>query len=135
MDVIMTGIITRVLPPQNGVSARTGSQWTSQEFILEHEHGQYPRSVVFRVMGEEKISKFAIQNGEAITVHLNIDCREYQGKFFNSIECWRVERQQQAQQSAVPNGVPYTQPAPQPQMTNASSAGDKLPFDDEVAPF
>ena len=135
MDVIMTGIITRVLPPQNGVSARTGSQWTSQEFILEHEHGQYPRSVVFRVMGEEKISKFAIQNGEAITVHLNIDCREYQGKFFNSIECWRVERQQQAQQSAVPNGVPYTQPAPQPQRTNDSSAGDKLPFDDEVAPF
>ena len=123
MDVIMTGIITRVLPPQNGISARTGSQWTSQEFILEHEHGQFPRSVVFRVMGEEKINKFAIQNGEALTIHLNIEAREYNGKFFNSVECWRVERQ--AQQNP--------EPVAQPQTVNAQSSDD--PFNNDVAPF
>ena len=56
-----SGQITAILPAQQGVSQRTGQPWVSQEFVLCHEPGQYPRSVCFRVFGQEKIQQMNIQ--------------------------------------------------------------------------
>ena len=48
-----------------------------------------------------------------MTVHINIDAREYNGKYYNDIRAWKVTREQQqapqpsqAQPTAVP---PQTQ--------------------------
>lgn len=120
MDVTIKGIITAILPEQSGVSQRTGNAWRRAQYILEHEHGQYPRSIVFDVMGDDKINQMAIRQGEELVIHLNIDTREFNGRYFNNVECWKVERagqqqvqqpQQQYQQAYVP---PTPQPAPQP---------------------
>ena len=110
MDVIISGQITAILPAQQGVSQRTGQPWMSQEYVLCHEPGQYPKSVCFRVFGEDKIKQMNIQMGETLTVHLNIDAKQGQKGYFNSIDCWKVERQ--VQQQAVPQGQ-YQQPAQQ----------------------
>lgn len=109
-EVVLSGTITAILPAEQGMSQRTGQPWVSQEYVLCHEQGQYPRSVCFRIFGQEKIQQAAIQMGEYITVHLNIDARLSQknGKYFNSIDCWKVEHQQPTQ--GVPQGG-YQQPA------------------------
>lgn len=44
-EVVLSGTITAILPAEQGVSQRTGQQWVSQEYVLCHEQGQYPRSV------------------------------------------------------------------------------------------
>ena len=112
MDVVINGQITAILPVQQGVSQRTGQPWVSQEYVLCHEPGQYPKSVCFRVFGQDKIQQMNIQMGEQLSVHLNIDCRQGQKGYFNSIDCWKVERagQQQVQQPQ------YQQPQYQQQM-------------------
>lgn len=104
MDFIVTGQITQIYQAQQGVSQRSGQPWVSQEFQLTYEQGQYPKSLIFRVFGQDKLQQMAIQNGETITVHLNIVAQQSQsnGRFFNDISCWKVERQ--AQQQAVPQG-------------------------------
>jgi hypothetical protein len=102
MDVVLSGQITAVLPLQQGVSQRSGQPWQSQEYVLCHEQGQYPKSVCFKVFGADKIQQFAIQQGEQLTVHLGIDCRQGQKGYFNDISCWKVERP--GQQQAIPQG-------------------------------
>ena len=43
----LTGRIIAVLPAQSGVSARTGNNWMSQDYVIEVP-GQYPRKCLFR---------------------------------------------------------------------------------------
>lgn len=118
MDVTIKGIITAILPEQSGVSQKTGNAWRRAQYILEHEHGQYPRSIVFDVMGDDKINQMAIRQGEELVIHLNIDTREFNGRYFNNVECWKVERagQQQTQQ-------PAPAPAPAPQQVQQPAVG------------
>ena len=148
MDVVINGQITAILPVQQGVSQRTGQPWMSQEYVLCHEPGQYPKSVCFRVFGQDKIQQMNIQMGEQLSVHLNIDSKQGQKGYFNSIDCWKVERagQQQVQQQPVQQqfppqvnaqGQPVQQPMPgaapfppqQPAQQQTQQGGQQgLPF-------
>ena len=101
-EIVLSGQITAVLPAQQGVSQRTGQPWVSQEYVLCHEPGQYPKSVCFRVFGEDKIKQMNIQMGEQLSVHLNIDAKQGQKGYFNSIDCWKVDRQVQQQVTQQP---------------------------------
>lgn len=86
----ITGKIIAVLPERGGVS-KTGNEWKMQEYVLE-THEQYPRKICFNVFGADKISQFNIQAGEEMTVSFDINAREYNGRWYNDIRAWRVER-------------------------------------------
>lgn len=53
---------------------------------------QYPRKMCFEVFGTDKIEQFNIQMGEELTVSFDIDARQWQDRWFNSIRAWKVER-------------------------------------------
>ena len=96
MDI--TGKIIAVLPTKSGTSAR-GTQWSSQTAVIE-THEQYHKRVAFDVLGD-KITEFNLQVGEEVTVSFDINAREYNGKWWNSVNAWhvtRVDSQQGAQQ-------------------------------------
>ena len=46
----------------------------------------------FDVFGADKIEQFNIQMGEELTVSFDIDARQWQDRWFNSIRAWKVER-------------------------------------------
>lgn len=120
------GKIIAVIPAREGVSSR-GNQWKSQDYVIE-THEQYPKKCCFNVFGADKIQLFNIQIGEELRVSFDIDAHEYQGRWFNSIRAWKVERidpnttQEQAQQ-----GVPFAQSAPITPVTDVATS--------EPAPF
>lgn len=104
------GKIIAVLPTRSGVSAR-GTQWSSQTAVIETQE-QYPKKVAFDVLGD-KITEFNIQVGEMLTVSYDIDAREFNGRWYNSIKAWNVVRQQQqggAPQQTVGSNFPPPQP-------------------------
>lgn len=109
MDFVVSGQITAVFTPVQGVSQRTGQPWVSQSYLLCYEQGQYPKSISFSVFGEEKIKQMAIQQGEQLTVHINIEAKQGQKGYFNDVSAWKVERQ--GQQQAMPQAgyAPQTQ--------------------------
>jgi hypothetical protein len=123
----ITGKIIAVLPERGGVAKSTGNEWKMQEYVLE-THEQYPKKICFNVFGADKIAQFNIQAGEDLTVSFDINAREYQGRWYNDIRAWKVERGDAA--SAMP---PVTAPqinAPKvvaPDFT-AQSEADDLPF-------
>lgn len=130
----LQGKVIAVLEPRGGVS-RNGNEWKVQEYVIE-THDQYPRKMCFDVFGADKIQQFNIQVGEELNVSFDIDAREWQGRWFNSIRAWKVERvaaqgMQPAPQPVPPVGFPPIGGAAAPQQpTDFSSNGstDDLPF-------
>jgi hypothetical protein len=134
------GRIIAALPEQGGVSARTGNQWKSQDFVIE-THEQYPKRCVFRVFGADRLSQFNIQVGEEMRVSFDIDAHEYQGRWYNDIRAWQVVRidpaaAQAAAMGAQPAAAPGAFPPPPPfGAAPAQPAAPAAPEGGATAPF
>ena len=79
----LAGKVIAVLEPRGGVS-KTGNEWKVQEYVIE-THDQYPKKMCFDVFGADKIAQFNIQAGEELNVFFDVDAREWNGRWFNSI--------------------------------------------------
>lgn len=126
----LTGKIIAVLPANSGVSARTGNPWMSQEYVIEVP-GQYPKKCVFRIFGEDRIKQFNIQQGEDLTVSFDIDAHEYNGRWFNEIRAYNVNRGVAAAPVVAPmaGAAPQTATSPfPPTQEPAEGSSDDLPF-------
>ena len=131
------GRVIAALPMRSGISTR--GEWRSQEFVIE-THESYPKKMVFNVFGAEHLQRFNIQVGQEITVFFNIDAREYNKRWFNSITAWdvksaggnvqatrQVEQNTQYQQPTAPPQQAYQQPS-SPAPAAPQSDEDYLPF-------
>ena len=84
----ITGKIIEILPEQSGESAR--GPWRKQEYVLETD-GQYPKKICFMAWGD-KIDEFAIQKTETLTAAVNLESREYNGRWYTDVKAWKVSR-------------------------------------------
>lgn len=117
-----------VLEERSGTSQRTGNNWRCGQYVLETIE-QYPKKMLFEVFGEDKIHSMNIQMGEELTVFFDVDAREYNGKWYNQIRAWKVERQAE---TATQNNQPPVSIEPFPPMPDT----DALPFgNDNEPPF
>ena len=118
------GKIIVVLPERSGISQR-GNQWRSISYVLETQE-QYPKKLAFDVTND-KIDQLNIQLGEILTVQFDINAREYNGRWFNSVNAWNVIRQTQqspAQGGGFSGNVQYgAQAAQQAMASSANAAG------------
>ena len=125
----LAGKVIAVLEPRGGVS-KNGNEWKVQEYVIE-THDQYPRRMCFDVFGADKIKQFNIQVGEELNVFFDIDAREWQGRWFNSIRAWKVERVNADAQQMPPMDAPFpplnAAPAA-PVDFSSSDEKDDLPF-------
>ena len=125
----LAGKVIAVLEPRGGVS-KNGNEWKVQEYVIE-THDQYPRRMCFDVFGADKIQQFNIQVGEELNVFFDIDAREWQGRWLNSIRAWKVERVNADAQQMPPMDAPFpplnAAPAA-PVDFSSSDEKDDLPF-------
>ena len=127
----LQGKVIVVCEPRSGVSKSTGNAWMTQDYVIE-THEQFPKRMMFNVFGEDKIKQFNIQMGEELTVSFDIDARQWQDRWFNSIRAWKVDRvgaQPAGPQPAPEAGVPFP-PADQAASAQFIQGDDKddLPF-------
>ena len=128
----ITGKIIAVLPAKEGVSQSTGNPWKCQDYVIETSE-MHPKRCCFNVFGAEKIQEMNIQPGETLTVSLEINANEYQGKWYNQVRGWKVVRvpaqgqgqQQPAEQAPWPQAG-LTPPVQTP--AQAQPQNDNLPF-------
>lgn len=121
----ITGKIIAVLPANSGTSARTGNPWMSQTYVIETQ-GQYPKKLAFDVFGEERIKQFNIKQGDDIAVSFDIDAHEYNGRWFNQIRAFNVEKsglQTQIVDVVMPHGATQAPQQHVPQQQNMFNAG------------
>ena len=121
-----TGRIIAVLPPKSGVAKATGNEWKAQEYVIEN-HDQYPKKMCFEVFGADRMEQFAIQMGEELTVSFDIDARQWQDRWFNSIRAWKVERVGENATAATSGSFPPPPATAAPEFI-PGDVKDDLPF-------
>lgn len=128
----LIGRIIQVLEERGGISARTGSEWRLGSFVLETTTDRFPRKMMFEVFGADKLQQFNIQVGEMVRVSFDIDAHEYQGRWYNSIRAWNVDRNisdpmaQAPVVAQIPNVAPFD--APQAAPLGTAAPVDSAPF-------
>ena len=89
MALDITGKLVQLMPIQSGTSARGG--WSKQEFIIETEE-QYPKKVCISLWGDKLKDIEGVQTGDTITVSINIESREFNGRWYTDIRAWRIQK-------------------------------------------
>ena len=126
----LKGKVIDILPEEKG-QGRNG-EWRKQSYIFETQE-QYPKKVCAEVWGD-KIDGFNIKKGEELTAKINIDSREFNGKWYTNVKIWAVYRASDGNVGGVPNAqnenyLPQaTSGASGPQDTPPPSEDDELPF-------
>ena len=115
------GKIIELLPEKSGQSAN--GEWRKQEFILETE-AQYPKKICFMVWGD-KIDEFKIQQGESLEVSIDVESREYNGRWYTDVKAWKVSRQGSDAGSSQSFG---NEDRNTPSIADNSLYGDDIPF-------
>jgi hypothetical protein len=83
MIATINGKIVLVSTPKRGVSSR-GNEWVSQDYVIEDEKGE---KLAFNVFGQDKINEYNLSVGAKASVTVNVESREWQGKWFTSVKC------------------------------------------------
>lgn len=90
MDI--SGKIIAVLPVTTG-QGKNGI-WRSLDFVLE-TGDQYPKKVCINLFND-KIDKFPVAVNDEVTVSFDIDAREYNGRWYNSVKAWNVKNKNES---------------------------------------
>jgi hypothetical protein len=82
------GVLKQILPLESGES-KSGKAWQKQTIIVETAE-TYPKLIAIEV-SEKAISRLQdYQIGHTITCSINIESREYNGKYFTSVKAWKI---------------------------------------------
>jgi hypothetical protein len=122
MALDITGKIIQIMNETSGQS-KTGNAWVKQEFVIE-TYDKFPRKVMISVMGDKVQELKRFKTGDEIKASLNLESREWNGRWFTDVRAWRIEGNSQAA-SSTPQENFY--PDQDPTFT-ADSASDDLPF-------
>lgn len=107
-DIKIYGTVTAILDLQEGTS-KAGNAWKKQEYVLETVE-QYPRKVKFDFFGD-KVDQYPLQVGDLVTIYVNIESREFNGRWYTDVRAWKCENgdtRGAEGQPAAPSG--YTSP-------------------------
>lgn len=126
MALDVSGKIILLLPETKGES-KAGKPWVKQEFVLETQE-QYPRKICIGLMGDkvQELKKYSV--GMDVKVSLNIESREYNGKWYTNVNGWRIEAVGNAPSYAANEPQTTFHADPEPQFTPDSGTTDDLPF-------
>lgn len=119
----ITGRISKVLPLQQGTSAR--GPWSKATIVIEYQSGNYTNLLALENMG--KAEEFAaLPLGAEFKFWFDVTSREYQGKYYTQCTCFNWQSAD-ATQASNPAPAPAASPAPQAASVPAAG-GEDLPY-------
>ena len=111
----LKGKVIQLLPLQTGTGKK--GQWKKQEFILETQ-AQYPKKVCISLWGE-KIEQNNLSVGDVISVALDLESREYNGRWYTEVRAWKLTKTGQQSESTPVGEEPFF---------GQESSIDEMPF-------
>ena len=129
-DMEFEGTVFRIMPPTSGQSAR--GAWQRQEVIFDMKsQSQFPRKICVTFFNKpEEVARLVI--GTEYTVSIDVESREYNGKWYTDVRAWRINPKAQTPPTPAGGVNPpaYNAPMPteEPAYVQASQEVDDLPF-------
>lgn len=127
--------ITEILEPQSFLGKDGVTTYTRYSFVGT-TFGDYPRTIYFQTLGQDKYQQMNIQLGGIYTISFDIESRMYNGKYFTSINAWKATRETEQSIAQPQMQAPVQQPtygtyqqahAPQP-MAQTPNVDPNYPF-------
>ena len=119
------GTVYKILPVTKGTSAR--GEWQRQDVVFEMNEGSFTRKICVTFFNKpEDVAR--LKEGAAYTVSVNIESREYNGRWYTDIRAWRL----QPKQAEVPGAGPMPDMPPiaeEPSYASSPAEVDDLPED------
>ena len=86
----VTGKITKILDKQKGAK-KDGGAWVKLSFLIKTDE-MYNNLYCFELFGDEKVESFEKFNkvGQTVEVDFNVKCNEWKGKYYTSLDAWKV---------------------------------------------
>ncbi len=112
--------IVQILPLQTG-TGRNG-EWKKQDIIVE-TFDQYPKKICVSIWGN-KIDNNILQMDNNLDISVNIESREFNGKWYTDIKAWKIELQNSQTNTGETTSAPSIDDMPQ---VEDEEAGD-VPF-------
>jgi hypothetical protein len=82
------GTLKQILPIESGES-KSGKTWQKQTIIIETQE-TYPKLIAVEV-SEKALSRLQDYSiGQTITCSINIESREYNGRWFTAVRAWKI---------------------------------------------
>ena len=134
MALELEGTIRQKMGVQSGTSAR--GPWAKQEFVMDFPDGNFTSQACFTAWGQDKVQELdKYQVGDRVKVSFNLKSREFNGRWYNDLQIWRIAPAGEAQ-PAAPAASAYVQPAAPAPMAPAPTLED-MPGDaaDDDMPF
>jgi hypothetical protein len=111
------GKVIQLLQMQTGMGKK--GQWKKQEFIIETP-GQYPKKVCLSAWGD-KVDQFKLSVGDQVTVAVDLESREYNGRWYTEARAWKLEKSGGSSSDSAP--LPTEEP-----FFASDNATDDMPF-------
>lgn len=84
----LQGTVIKLLPSTSGVSSKSGKEWNKQEVIV-HTPGQYGKDVCLTLFNNA-IERCAFVEGVEYSIEVDVESREYNGRWYTSINALRA---------------------------------------------
>ena len=87
------GTVYKILPVTKGTSAR--GEWQRQDVVFEMNEGSFTRKICVTFFNKpEDVAR--LKEGSTYNVSVNIESREYNGRWYTDIRAWRLQPKQEA---------------------------------------
>ena len=135
MALELEGTLRQKMGVQSGTSAR--GPWAKQEFVMDFPDGNFTSQACFTAWGQDKVQELdKYQVGDRVKVSFNLKSREFNGRWYNDLQIWRIAPAGEAQPAAAaPAYAPAAPQAPAPMAPAptlddmpAEKEEDDLPF-------
>ncbi len=68
-----------------------GSGFTKRAIVVTVEDGKYPQDISLEFVQDKVALLDAVKPGQEVTVSFDIRGREYNGKYFNNLQGWKIQ--------------------------------------------
>ena len=130
MALELEGTIRQKMGVQSGTSAR--GPWAKQEFVVDFPDGNFTSQACFTAWGQDKVQELdKYQVGDRVKVSFNLKSREFNGRWYNDLQIWRISPAGAVQPAApapIPAAPAPVAPAPTLDDMPGEDAQDDLPF-------
>lgn len=91
------------------------SGFTKREFVVTSEE-RFPQDIKFDCLKEKTELLNGLKAGDQVTVHFDLRGREYNGRYYNDLSAWKIERGagKAAAEEGAPEWVPDEMPDHEP---------------------
>jgi single-stranded DNA-binding protein len=83
------GVVFRKLPEMTGTSAK--GAWKKQDVVFELP-SEFNRKICVTFFGDRAEDAASLNEGDAVNVSVNVESREYNGKWYTDVKAWKIAR-------------------------------------------